>query len=150
MIAIVAMSPQRVIGAAGRIPWHISEDLKFFKRTTLGHSVLMGRKTFDSIGKPLPGRENLVLSRTAEISGVRMVRSLDEIQGPADGRKLFVIGGAELYSALLPRCGTILLTRVTIDVPGDTFFPAFEKEFDEGEILETGANYEIRRHLRLP
>ena len=150
MIAIVAMSPQRVIGDAGRIPWHISEDLKFFKRTTLGHSVLMGRKTFDSIGKPLPGRDNLVLSRSAEIAGVRMVRSLDEIQDPADGRELFVIGGAELYGALLPRCDTILLTRVTIDVHGDTFFPPFENEFDEGEILETGANYEIRRHCRLP
>jgi len=150
MIAIVAMSPQRVIGDAGRIPWHISEDLKFFKRTTLGHSVLMGRKTFDSIGKPLPGRDNLVLSRSAEIAGVRMVRSLDEIQEPADGRELFVIGGAELYGALLPRCDTILLTRVTIDVRGDTFFPPFENEFDEGEILETGANYEIRRHCRLP
>lgn len=149
MIAIVAMSPNRVIGAEGRIPWHISEDLKFFKRTTLGHAVLMGRKTFESIGKPLPGRENIVLSRTADFPGVRMVRSLDEVNEPADGRLLYVIGGAELYAALLPRCSELLLTRVAMNVTGDTFFPAFETDFDEGELLETGANYEIRRHKRI-
>ena len=149
MIAIVAMSPNRVIGADGQIPWHISEDLKFFKRTTLGHAVLMGRKTFESIGKPLPGRENLVLSRTADFPGVRMVRSLDEITEPADGRLLYVIGGAELYAALMPRCSELLLTRVAMNVTGDTFFPAFETDFDEGELLETGANYEIRRHKRI-
>ena len=149
MIAIVAMSPNRVIGAEGRIPWHISEDLKFFKRTTLGHAVLMGRKTFESIGKPLPGRENIVLSRTADFPGVRMVRSLDEVNEPADGRLLYVIGGAELYAALMPRCSELLLTRVAMNVTGDTFFPAFETDFDEGELLETGANYEIRRHKRI-
>ena len=149
MIAIVAMSPNRVIGADGRIQWHISEDLKFFKRTTLGHAVLMGRKTYESIGKPLPGRENLVLSRTADFPGVRMVRSLDEITEPADGRLLYVIGGAELYDALMPRCSELLLTRVAMNVTGDTFFPAFETDFDEGELLETGANYEIRRHKRI-
>ena len=149
MIAIVAMSPNRVIGADGRIPWHISEDLKFFKRTTLGHAVLMGRKTYESIGKPLPGRENIVLSRTAEFPGVRMVRSLDEITEPADGRLLYVIGGAELYDALMPRCSELLLTRVAMNVTGDTFFPAFETDFDEGELLETGANHEIRRHKRI-
>ena len=149
MIAIVAMSPNRVIGAEGRIPWHISEDLKFFKRTTLGHAVLMGRKTFESIGKPLPGRENIVLSRTADFPGVRMVRSLDEVNEPADGSLLYVIGGAELYAALMPRCSELLLTRVAMNVTGDTFFPAFETDFDEGELLETGANYEIRRHKRI-
>ncbi|NBR49839.1 dihydrofolate reductase, partial [bacterium] len=140
MIAIAAMSPQRVIGSAGTIPWHISEDLRFFKRTTLGHAIVMGRKTYESLGKPLPGRENLVLSRTATLDGVRVFRSLSEIEEPTDGRQLYVIGGAELYAALLPRCSEILLTRVSIDVAGDTWFPAFEHEFDAGEVLETGAN----------
>ena len=149
MIAIAAMSPQRVIGSAGTIPWHISEDLRFFKRTTLGHAIVMGRKTYESLGKPLPGRENLVVSRTATLEGVRVFRSLSEIEGPTDGRQLYVIGGAELYAALLPRCSEILLTRVSIDVAGDTWFPEFEREFDAGEVLETGANYEIRRHRRL-
>ena len=149
MIAIAAMSPQRVIGSAGTIPWHISEDLRFFKRTTLGHAIVMGRKTYESLGKPLPGRENLVVSRTATLDGVRVFRSLSEIVEPTDGRQLYVIGGAELYVALLPRCSEILLTRVSIDVAGDTWFPEFENEFDAGEVLETGANYEIRRHRRL-
>ena len=149
MIAIAAMSPQRVIGSAGTIPWHISEDLRFFKRTTLGHAIVMGRKTYESLGKPLPGRENLVVSRTATLEGVRVFRSLSEIEEPTDGRQLYVIGGAELYAALLPRCSEILLTRVSIDVEGDTWFPEFEREFDAGEVLETGANYEIRRHRRL-
>ena len=149
MIAIAAMSPQRVIGSAGTIPWHISEDLRFFKRTTLGHAIVMGRKTYESLGKPLPGRENLVVSRTATLEGVRVFRSLSEIEEPTDGRQLYVIGGSELYAALLPRCSEILLTRVSIDVAGDTWFPEFEREFDAGEVLETGANYEIRRHRRL-
>jgi dihydrofolate reductase len=148
MIAIAAMSHNRAIGLEGRIPWHLSEDLKFFKRTTLGHVVLMGRKTYDSIGKPLPGRENWILSRTAEIPGVQVLRSMDEIPSPPEGKNIYLIGGAELYAALLPRCTEILLTRVNLDTPGDAFFPAFEQDFDEGEILLTGEQFEIRRHLR--
>ena len=112
MIAIAAMSKNRVIGVEGRIPWHISDDLKFFKRTTIGHIVVMGRKTFDSLGKPLPGRENWVVTRGAEIPGVRVLRSLEEIPDSSDGRAVYVIGGAEIYKALLPRCSEILLTHV--------------------------------------
>jgi len=148
MIAVAAMSLNRAIGLEGRIPWHLSEDLKFFKRTTLGHVVLMGRKTYESIGKPLPGRDNWVLSRTADIPGVQVLRSLDEIPAPPEGKNIYLIGGAELYAALLPRCTEILLTRVNLDTPGDAFFPAFEQDFDEGEILLTGEQFEIRRHLR--
>ena len=148
MIAIAAMSRNRAIGLEGRIPWHLSEDLKFFKRTTLGHVVLMGRKTYDSIGKPLPGRENWILSRSAEIPGVQVLRSMDQIPSPPEGKNIYLIGGAELYAALLPRCTEILLTRVNLETPGDAFFPAFEQDFDEGEILLTGEQFEIRRHLR--
>ena len=148
MIAIAAMSRNRVIGVDGRIPWHISEDLKFFKRTTLGHIIVMGRKTYDSIGKPLPGRENWVVSREADIAGVRVLRSFDAISEPTDGRQLYIIGGAQLYAALLPRCTELLLTRINRDVEGDTFFPEFENTFDAGEILESGESYEIRRHRR--
>ena len=148
MIAIAAMSHNRAIGLEGRIPWHLSEDLKFFKRTTLGHVVLMGRKTYDSIGKPLPGRENWILSRSAEIPGVQVLRSMDQIPSPPEGKNIYLIGGAELYAALLPRCTEILLTRVNLDTPGDAFYPAFEQDFDEGEILLTGEQFEIRRHLR--
>ena len=148
MIAIAAMSRNRVIGADGRIPWHISEDLKFFKRTTLGHIIVMGRKTYDSLGKPLPGRENWVVSREADIAGVTVLRSFDAIEEPTDGRQLYIIGGAQLYAALLPRCSELLLTRIDRDVEGDTFFPEFESTFDTGEIIESGPGYEIRRYLR--
>ena len=148
MIAIAAMSRNRVIGVDGRIPWHISEDLKFFKRTTLGHIIVMGRKTYDSIGKPLPGRENRVVSREADIAGVTVLRSFDAISEPTDGRQLYIIGGAQLYAALLPRCTELLLTRINSEVEGDTFFPEFENSFDAGEILESGESYEIRRYRR--
>ena len=148
MIAIAAMSRNRVIGVDGRIPWHISEDLKFFKRTTLGHIIVMGRKTYDSIGKPLPSRENWVVSREADIAGVTVLRSFDAITEPTDGRQLYIIGGAQLYAVLLPRCTELLLTRINRDVEGDTFFPEFENTFDAGEILESGESYEIRRHRR--
>lgn len=150
MIAIAAMSAERMIGAGGKIPWHISGDLKFFKRTTLGHVVVMGRKTFESLGKPLPGRENWVLSRTASFEGARVFREPSEIVPPVDGREVFVIGGAELYAALLPRCREILLTHVNLSVTGDTWFPVFESEFDAGEVIESTPDYEIRRYRRLP
>lgn len=149
MIAIAAMSRDRVIGAGGKIPWHISEDLKFFKRTTLGHVIVMGRKTFESLGKPLPGRENWVLSRSASIEGARVFRNPSEIVPPGDGREVFVIGGAELYAALLPQCREILLTLVDLRVAGDTWFPEFESEFDAGEVILTGDNYTIRRFRRI-
>jgi len=148
MIAIAAMSKERVIGVGGKIPWHISADLKFFKRTTLGHVVVMGRKTFESLGKPLPGRENWVLSRSASIGGARVFRHPSEIVQPGDGREVFVIGGAELYAALLPRCREILLTHVNLSVCGDTWFPVFEPEFDGGQAIESGPDYEIRRYRR--
>ncbi len=150
MIAIAAMSRNRVIGVEGRIPWHISEDLKFFKRTTLGHIIVMGRKTYDSLGKSLPGRENWVVSREAEIPGVRVLRSFEAVEEPSDGRRLYLIGGAQLYAALLPRCSELLLTRVDREVEGDTFFPDFENQFDAGEVLESGPGYEIYRHFRTP
>jgi dihydrofolate reductase len=149
MIAIAAMSRNRAIGLEGRIPWHLPGDLKFFKRTTLDHIVLMGRKTYESIGKPLPGRENWILSRQAEIPGVRVFRSLEEIPPPPAGKNLYLIGGAELYAALLPRCTEILLTRVNLETPGDAFFPAFEDQFDSGEVLLADDQFEIRRHRRI-
>lgn len=148
MIAIAAMSLNRVIGAKGGIPWHLSEDLKFFKRTTLGHVVLMGRKTYDSLGKPLPGRENWVLSRWAVIPGVRVIPEVAEIPPTPDGRRIFVIGGAQLYALLLPRCSELLLTHVNRDVEGDVFFPPFEEDFSFEEVVFTAPEMEVRRYVR--
>ena len=137
--AIVAMAENRVIGNAGSIPWHLPEDFKFFKATTMGHAILMGRKTYESIGKPLPGRENIVLSRTMpETSGVTVIRSLEELREPTDGRDLFVIGGEEIYRLLLPSVQELYVTKVPRSIDGDTRFPEFESQFDTGtKVLET-------------
>lgn len=151
MKAIAAMSLNRVIGARGAIPWKLSADLRFFKRTTLGHIVVMGRKTFESIGRPLPGRENIVLSTRPDFApdGARVVRSADDVpRATADGRDVFIIGGAELYAAFLEECDTLYLTLVNQTVEGDAFFPAFEHLFSAFEVLETGPDYEIRCYRR--
>jgi len=150
MKAIAAMSVNRVIGVEGQIPWHLPEDLKFFKRTTLGHIILMGRKTYDSIGKPLPGRESWVVSRSdKEIPGVRVISDLNDIVPPADGRQIFLIGGGQLYEALLPRCEELYLTLVRREATGDAFFPSFEDDFELAEVLEENAEMEIRRYRRV-
>lgn len=148
MKAIAAMSRNRVIGREGKIPWHLPEDLKFFKRTTLGHVVLMGRKTYESIGRPLPGRENWVVSRTANFPGVTMIRDLAEIPPPPDGREVYLIGGAELYRALLPGCTEFLLTLVKCEVAGDAVLPPFEEAFAQAETLWESPEMEIRRYIR--
>jgi len=149
MKAIVAMASHRVIGAGNQIPWHLPEDLKFFKATTLGHAIVMGRKTFDSIGRPLPGRQNIILSRTMpEREGATIVRSPEELLQLPESENFFVIGGAEIYRLLLPYCTELFVTHVPRVVEGDTFFPEFENEFDAGEkILET-ADFSVLRYRR--
>jgi len=149
MTAIAAMDPSRVIGLGGKLPWHFSEDLKFFKRTTLGHVVLMGRRTYDSIGRPLPGRENWVLTRGEAIPGVRTLRSPEEICEPSDGRKLFLIGGAMLYRELLPACDELVLTRVRENYAGDVWFPDFSGDFELREILCEYPGLVMERHTRV-
>lgn len=151
MKAIAAMSRNRVIGKDGAMPWHFSPDLKFFKRTTLGQVVVMGRRTFESLGRPLPGRENIVLSTSSSVgnSGVRVVSSLAEIpREVGEGREVFVIGGAQLYAALLPECSSLFLTHLDFDVEGDTFFPEFETQFSSYQIAEKGEGYEVREYRR--
>jgi len=143
------MSLNRVIGAQGKIPWRLSEDLKFFKRTTLGHVILMGRKTYESLGKPLPGRENWVVS-SRSIPGVRVIHDLREIAEPGGGRELFLIGGAQLYGELLQKCSELFLTLVKREVAGDTFFPPFESTFRLEEVVFESLEMEIRRYGRLP
>jgi dihydrofolate reductase len=150
--AIVAMAKNRVIGNAGTIPWHLPEDFKFFKATTMGHAILMGRKTYESIGKPLPGRENIVLSRTMPEEsvplGITLIRSLDELKEPTDGRDLFVIGGEEIYRLLLPKIQELYVTKVPRTIEGDTHFPEFESHFDVGtKVLET-SDFSVWRYRR--
>ncbi|PAW87327.1 MAG: dihydrofolate reductase [Pedosphaera sp. Tous-C6FEB] len=130
--AIAAMSLNRVIGDGNRIPWHLPEDFKWFKATTLGHVLVMGRKTFESIGKPLPGRETIVLTRTGSWAhpGVRTATNLADLAPLIGERTAFICGGAQIYAQALPLCSDLFLTLVKREVNGDAFFPPFEDRFE--------------------
>lgn len=153
--AIAAMARNRVIGRAGTIPWRIPDELRWFKQATTGHCVLMGRKTFESLGRPLPNRRNLVVTRgpAIDVPGVGTVRDLGAFR-PADfaqpGTDVFVIGGAEIYAQLLPRCEELLLTVLPREEEGDTVFPAFEPLFEFRETVLVHPEFEVRRYLRIP
>lgn len=126
---IVAMAQNGVIGRGNGLPWRLPEDLRRFREFTLGKPVLMGRKTFESIGRPLPGRANLVLTRDRAwfANGVITVHSVDEaLLQTRTCDEVVAIGGAEIYRLLLPYARRIYLTHVHADVPGDTYFPAFD------------------------
>jgi|SRR5271170_420586 dihydrofolate reductase len=126
---IVAMAQNGVIGRDNALPWRLPEDLKRFKAFTLGKSILMGRKTYESIGRPLPGRANLVLTRDRKwiAAGVTVVHSVEQaLTQTGPGKELVAIGGAEIYRLVLPFARRIYLTHVHADVPGDTFFPDFD------------------------
>ena len=134
---IVAMSQNRVIGKNNRLPWHLSEDLKRFKVLTMGHPILMGRKTYESIGRPLPGRTNLVLTRNSSFhaEGITRVGSLEEaLQKAGDAPEMFVIGGTQIYSAVLQQADKIYLTRIEKEVEGDAFFP--EVKWEDYTLIE--------------
>jgi dihydrofolate reductase len=123
---IVAVAQNDVIGSDNGLPWHLPDDLKRFKALSLGKPVVMGRKTFASIGRPLPGRMNIVVSRqpSLQIEAVTVVSSIDEAWAAAGAvPEVVVIGGAEIFQQVLPRVHTIHLTRVHARVPGDVFFP---------------------------
>ncbi len=135
---IVAVAENGVIGQQNALPWRLPEDLKHFKALTLGKPVIMGRKTFDSIGKPLPGRTNIVITRQSglAIPGCVVVPSLPAAltaAGDAAGgaSEAMVIGGAEIYAQALPQAQRIYLTRVHADVTGDAFFPVLDKQWQE-------------------
>lgn len=141
---VVAMAKNGVIGDKGAMPWRISDDLKWFKEVTLGKPVIMGRKTFESIGKPLPGRRNIVITRSSSWAqeGVERAGSINEAIALAEGAareggadEICVIGGGEIYAQTLDRAERIYLTEVDADVEGDARFPAF----DESEWRKTAA-----------
>lgn len=145
--AIAAMSENRVIGASNRLPWHLPEDFQWFKKMTTGHIIVMGRKTFQSIGKPLPNRTTFVLSRSSlDIPGVRVISSLDQLDAATEVRDIFICGGAELYSQALPLCSDLYLTLVKRIVQGDTFFPVFEDQFVPLETLLDRPEFRITHY----
>lgn len=134
---IVAMANNRVIGAGNRMPWHLPADLKRFKALTMGKPVVMGRKTHESIGRPLPGRDNVVVSRDPAFRapGCQVYPSIEAaLAALRQHDEVFIIGGAALYAALLPQAGTLYLTQIHRDFDGDTFFPEFPA--DEWRTLE--------------
>ena len=124
------MARNRTIGVNNTLPWRCPEDLKHFKALTMGHHMIMGRKTYDSIGKPLPGRTTVVVTRNAElkIEGCLMAHSLEQaIAACAGDEEVFVVGGAELYAQALPLVDTLYITEIQQDVEGDAHFPAFDR-----------------------
>lgn len=146
--AIAAMSLNRVIGSEGKIPWYLPEDFKWFKRATTGNVVLMGRKTFESLGRPLPNRANVVVTRGPEIPGVSTLRELEGLDPDLYPSDVFVIGGAEVYAQLLPFCSELYLSVVKQEVEGDAYFPAFEELFELKEKLLEFPEFEVRLYLR--
>lgn len=126
---VVAAAANNVIGRDGAMPWHLRDDLKHFKSLTMGHPVIMGRATFESIGKPLPERHNIVLSRQADycVEGTTVVASpAAALAAAGDVDEVMVIGGGEVYSLFLPMARRVYLTRVHAEFDGDTFFPDLE------------------------
>lgn len=150
---IVAVAQNGVIGRDNALPWHLPNDLKYFKKTTMGKPVIMGRKTYESIGRPLPGRTNIVITRQSDYQpeGVKVVgavaeaRSLAESVCLIDGQdEAMIIGGAEIYSLALEDADRLYLTEVHADVEGDAYFPEYDKqrwqEVDREDHAAEGSN----------
>ena len=150
--AIAAMSENRVIGCAGKIPWHLPEDFRFFRKMTLGQIIVMGCRTFQALGHPLAGRHTIVLSRRFkkprdllaqpelglfQCGTFEIASRLEKIDYAGDRRDLFICGGGRVYAEALPFCSDLYLTYVKRTVEGDTFFPPFEDQFElAAEIMD--------------
>ncbi|HVM62348.1 MAG TPA: dihydrofolate reductase [Verrucomicrobiae bacterium] len=167
---IVAMTKAGIIGDKGKIPWHIREDLQRFKRLTMGHPIIMGRRTYESIGKPLPGRTNIVLTRSATFAAppeVLRFGSLDaaldhcrkefgdlrsgNVRGQETGAQretVFIIGGSKVYEAALPLADKLFVTEVRQNVPGDTKFPAYDRKQWSETAREDGAECSFVEYFR--
>jgi dihydrofolate reductase len=150
--AIAAMSENRVIGQNGKIPWHLPEDFKWFKQMTTGQVVVMGRKTFEAIGKPLPHRTTIILSRSGYSHpgalAAENVNTIDWEQPALAGREVFICGGAEIYAQTLPACTDLYLTLVKRLVPGDAYFPPFEEWFEIAEEILDRPEFKILHYRR--
>ncbi|PLT34952.1 dihydrofolate reductase [Bacillus sp. V5-8f] len=143
---LVAMDENRVIGKDNKLPWHLPADLQYFKNVTMGHPIVMGRKTFESIGRILPGRENVIVTRNIEFrpEGVSVLNSIDEVIKLAEStvEEIFVIGGAEIFKEILPVADRLYITEIHHVFAGDTFFPEINEaeweqlSFNRGKIDE--------------
>lgn len=154
VIIVVAVAKNNVIGRDGKLPWHLPSDLQHFKKTTMGFPLIMGRKTFESIGRPLPGRDNIVLTRdpSLQLPGCIVVHTFeDAVEHCGSEEKVFIIGGAEIFRIALPFTDTIIVTALERDVEGDVYFEPIntdefelvdQKDYDEEE------PYQILRYER--
>ncbi len=151
LTAIVAMTPERVIGKGGGLPWNLPDDLKFFKKHTSGHPIVMGRKTFDSIGKPLPHRQNIVLTHDPawHHDGVESLHQPQELREFAlIDPQVFIIGGEQIYRFFLPLLSDIVITHVKQSYEGDTYFPEYVDLFPNSELIWEQEDFIIRRHFK--
>jgi dihydrofolate reductase len=157
---VAAMAENRVIGRDGGLPWRLPDDLKHFKRLTVDHTVIMGRKTYDEMGRPLANRRNVVITRNPDFrpAGVTVVPTLEEALAlGATESEVFVIGGGEIYRLALPRADRLYLTIVHASIPGDTYFPPFDEtawaidreEFHPADDRHPHG-FTFRTYLRLP
>jgi dihydrofolate reductase len=138
---IVAMAENGVIGREGKLPWHISEDLRRFKRITMGCPIIMGRKTYDSIGQPLPGRRSIVITRKADwkADGVTTVTSLDDaLRACYDADEAFVIGGAQIYDLAIPQADRLYVTRIAAEIEGEVRWPPIN--WNDWQLIEQEAH----------
>ncbi|KVP75563.1 hypothetical protein WJ96_07595 [Burkholderia ubonensis] len=158
LILIAALARNRVIGHENQLCWHLPEDLARFRQLTRGHTVIMGRKTWESLPttvRPLPGRQNIVISRQADYlaDGARLVTNLADALALAEREKVFVIGGAQLYTLALPRADVLELTEVELSPDGNAFFPEFNArdwhvDVREDAVSQAGIQYAFVRYLR--
>lgn len=151
MIAlVVAMSKNRVIGNKGTIPWNIPGELKRFKELTTNNVVIMGRRTYEDIGRPLPNRENIIVSTTQTYQGdnIQTARSLQEAIELAGNKDIYIGGGARLYEEALPLVDKMYITEVDLEVEGDTFFPIFDESLFVKEIEEVYPEYTYITYTR--
>lgn len=134
LACIVAYANNRVIGVDNQLPWRLKADLQFFKQTTLGHPIIMGRKTWDSLGRPLPGRRNIVITRQLDwqAEGAERATSLEQALALVQETPMaFILGGEQIYKLALPLCQTLYVTEVDLTPTGDAFFPELSSEWVE-------------------
>ncbi len=145
---VVAIAENNAIGKNNELLWHLPKDLKFFKQVTSGNTVIMGRKTYDSIGKPLPNRRNIVISKQPNlvIAGAEVFNSLETaLKNCIHEKEIFIIGGASIYKEVLPFCNRIYLTKVHHSFNADVYFP--EANFSDWKILSEENHYKDEKHL---
>lgn len=148
--AIAAMSENRVIGSRGKLPWNIPEELKWVRQCTKDQLIAMGRKTFEAMGRPLPQRENVVISRSVEaIEGCIVLPSLDALAHYQTDKEIWIFGGAQIYAAAMDRIQELYLTVVNGTFEGDTFFPPFEDQFGQPELIREEPDFRILRYIHL-